>query len=99
MRYFRYAVRERWVTVPGSNLARKRALFENIASGAMFAFNRSMTMSFDRSLKQSQRALNATAVKLGLKKLRNEFAGLDRLDRAELDDDDVCAPSESLRVA
>ena len=46
-------------------------------------------------------------MKLGLKKLRDEFAGLERLDRAELDEKDEEAPRvlresvhpESRRVA
>ena len=53
-----------------------------------------MTMQLDRSI--TQRPTAPTAMKLGLKKLRDEFAGLERLDRAELDEKDEDAP-RSLR--
>jgi hypothetical protein len=44
-----------------------------------------MVTSFNRS--------SFVSLKLGLKKLRDEYVGLDRLDRAELDEEDA-VPSE-----
>ena len=50
-----------------------------------------MTMSFDRS--------PIIAMKLGLKKPRDEYAGLERLDRAELDEDESVPSDRADRLA
>ena len=56
-------------------------------------------MSFDRY--ESPRPEGARSIKIGLKKTRDEYAGLDRLDRPELDEDEGIpgAPESNRRVA